>query len=208
MESYGPLTARQTDLQQRILTNADHLLALLNDILDLSKIEAGRMDLVMEQTALAPLLRGVLATMAGLAKDKRLTLTLEAADDLPVVTIDKTRIRQVLLNLLANAVKFTEQGGISLRAAPTDDGMICIRVTDSGRGIAPEQQALVFEEFRQVQEAQHRQQGSGLGLPISKRLVELHGGKIWLESQPGEGSTFAFTLPIGPAAPVAAMVQV
>jgi signal transduction histidine kinase/DNA-binding LacI/PurR family transcriptional regulator len=206
-ESYGPLTARQTDVQQRILANADHLLALLNDILDLSKIAAGRMDLVMEPTALAPILQGVLATAASLAKDKRLSLTLEAADDLPLVTIDKTRIRQVLLNLLANAVKFTEQGEISVRAAPTNDGMICIRVADSGRGIAPEHQALVFEEFRQVQDGRPPQQGTGLGLPISKRLVELHGGRIWLESRPGEGTTFAFTLPIGPAAP-AAMVRV
>jgi signal transduction histidine kinase/DNA-binding LacI/PurR family transcriptional regulator len=199
-EAYGPLTERQTDLQQRILTNADHLLAVLNDILDLSKIAAGRMDLVVETTALPPILQGVLATAASLAKDKGLCLALEAADDLPLVRIDKTRIRQVLLNLLANAVKFTEQGGISVRAAPTDDGMICIRVTDSGMGIAPENQALVFEEFRQVQDAQHRQQGTGLGLPISKRLVELHGGRIWLESRPGEGATFAFTLPISPAA--------
>jgi signal transduction histidine kinase/DNA-binding LacI/PurR family transcriptional regulator len=206
-ESYGSLTTRQTDLQQRILANADHLLALLNDILDLSKIEAGRMDLFMEPTALRPILQGVLATIGSLVKDKGLSLTLEAAEDLPLVRIDKTRIRQVLLNLLANAVKFTKQGGISVRAAPTDDGMmVCIRVTDSGIGIAPAHQALVFEEFRQVQDAQHAQQGTGLGLPISKRLVELHGGRLWLESQPGEGSTFAFTVPISPAAAV--MVQV
>jgi signal transduction histidine kinase/DNA-binding LacI/PurR family transcriptional regulator len=202
-ESYGPLTARQTDLQERILTNADHLLALLNDILDLSKIEAGRMDLFLEETALAPILRGVLATMVSLTKDKGLSLTSEGADTLPLVTIDKTRIRQVLLNLLANAVKFTDQGGIRVRAAPADDGMICISVTDSGMGIATEHQALVFEEFRQVEDALHQQQGTGLGLPISKRLVELHGGRLWLESRPGEGSTFSFTVPISPAAPAA-----
>jgi signal transduction histidine kinase/DNA-binding LacI/PurR family transcriptional regulator len=204
-EAYGPLTARQTDLQQRILTNADHLLTVLNDILDLSKIEAGRMDLVVEQTALAPILHGVLATIGGLAKDKGLNLSLEVADALPLVMIDKTRIRQVLLNLLANAVKFTEQGGITVRATPTDDGMVCIRVTDSGPGIASAHQALVFEEFRQVEDAQRLQQGSGLGLPISKRLVELHGGRLWLESTAGEGATFAFTLPISPAAPAAAV---
>ncbi len=201
-ESYGPLTARQTDLQQRILANADHLLGLLNDILDLSKIEAGRMDLFVEPTALRPILQGVLTTIGGLAKDKGLSLTLEAADDLPVVIIDKTRIRQVLLNLLANAVKFTEQGGISVRAAPTDEGMVCISVTDSGIGIAPAHQALVFEEFRQVEGVQHAQQGTGLGLPISKRLVELHGGRLWLSSTPGQGATFAFTVPIDPAAQV------
>jgi signal transduction histidine kinase/DNA-binding LacI/PurR family transcriptional regulator len=200
---YGPLTERQTDLQQRILTNADDLLALINDILDLSKIEAGRMDLFLEETALAPLLQGVLATVGSLTRDKGLTLTLEGADTLPLVTIDKTRIRQVLLNLLSNAAKFTEQGGISVRAAQVDAGMVCIRVTDSGRGIAPKHQALVFEEFRQVEDALHQQQGTGLGLPISKRLVELHGGRIWLESTPGQGSTFSFTLPISPAAPTA-----
>jgi signal transduction histidine kinase len=207
-ESYGPLTARQTDLQQRILTNADHLLAVINDILDLSKIEAGRVDLFLEATALAPLLRGVLATIGSLAKDKGLSLSLEAADTLPLVTIDKTRIRQVLLNLLANAVKFTEQGAIRVHAAPTDDGMICISVTDSGMGIAPAYQALVFEEFRQIEDAQHQQQGTGLGLPISKRLVELHGGRIWLESTSGQGATFAFTLPISPAAPAVVIVRV
>jgi signal transduction histidine kinase len=148
-----------------------------------------------------------MATAISLTKDKGLSLTLEAPDTLPLVIIDKTRIRQVLLNLLANAAKFTEEGGIIVRLVPSDDGMVCISVIDSGIGIALEHQALVFEEFRQVQGVLNRQQGSGLGLSISKRLVELHGGRIWLESRPGRGATFSFTLPLRQAASAPAVMK-
>ena len=198
-ERYGTLTERQIELQQRIFVNADHLLGLINDILDLSKIESGRMDLLLEMTDLGPLLHGVMATAAGLTKDKGLVLSLDADDDLPHIWIDKTRVRQVLLNLLSNAAKFTELGSITLRAT-LHQQHIELSVQDTGIGIAPEHQSLVFEEFRQVQNGLTRHyQGTGLGLAISRRLVEMHGGRMWLESATGRGSTFYFTLPLNSA---------
>ncbi len=196
-ERYGSLSERQQELQQRILANADHLLGLINDILDLAKIEAGRIELFCEEVDLVPVLQGVMATAVGLTKDKQLTLELEAPEELPLVQVDKTRIRQVLLNLLSNAAKFTPHGGITVRAQVTAEQTIRIDVIDTGIGIAPEHQALIFEEFRQVQsDLQREYQGTGLGLPISKRLVEMHGGHMGMISTFGEGSTFFFTLPI------------
>ncbi|HET9224575.1 MAG TPA: response regulator [Roseiflexaceae bacterium] len=219
---YGPVTEQQRMFQSRILYNGEHLLGLINDILDLSKIEAGKMELVCETADLRPLLHGVMSTAVGLTRDKGLALDLEAADDLPLVWIDSTRIRQVLLNLVSNAAKFTEQGGITLRvssecsvlsselaesSATTQNSklrtqnFITVSVADTGIGIPQEEQARVFEEFQQVQDGLSRSyQGTGLGLPISKRLVELHGGRMWLESTPDVGSTFYFTIPV--AAPV------
>jgi signal transduction histidine kinase/CheY-like chemotaxis protein len=198
---YGPIADQQRMFQSRILYNGEHLLGLINDLLDLSKIEAGKMDLVCEAVELAPLFHGVMSTAIGLTKEKGLALDLDMPESLPPVWIDKTRVRQVLLNLLSNAAKFTDHGSIVLRARADDDGFVRIAVQDSGRGIAAEHQGRVFEEFQQVQGDLNRaHQGTGLGLPISKRLIELHGGQIWLESAPGAGSTFSFTLPI--AAPV------
>ncbi|NJN66331.1 MAG: response regulator [Chloroflexaceae bacterium] len=196
-ERYGVLSERQQELQQRILANADHLLGLINDILDLAKIEAGRIELFREEVNLVPILQGVMATGVGLTKDKNLSLDLECPDELPLVHIDKTRIRQVMLNLLSNAAKFTSQGGITVRVQAISEAMIRIDVVDTGIGIAPEHQTFVFEEFRQVQsDLQREYQGTGLGLPISKRLVEMHGGEIGMTSTLGQGSTFFFTLPI------------
>jgi len=198
---YGPIADQQRMFQSRILYNGEHLLGLINDLLDLSKIEAGMMDLACEAVELAPLFHGVMSTALGLTKEKGLALDLDMPESLPLVWIDKTRVRQVLLNLLSNAVKFTDQGGITLRARVGAAGFVHISVRDSGFGIAPEHQARVFEEFQQVQGDLNRaHQGTGLGLPISKRLIELHGGQIWLESAPGAGSTFWFTIPIAPTA--------
>jgi signal transduction histidine kinase/CheY-like chemotaxis protein len=194
---YGPIADQQRMFQSRILYNGEHLLGLINDILDLSKIEAGKMDLVSDAVDLAPLFHGVMSTAIGLTKEKGLTLDLDIPENLPHVWIDKTRVRQVLLNLLSNAAKFTEQGTITLRASASDKGFVRISVQDSGIGIPAEHQQRVFEEFQQVQDDLNRtHQGTGLGLPISKRLIELHGGQIWLESVLGAGSTFSFTLPI------------
>jgi signal transduction histidine kinase/CheY-like chemotaxis protein len=250
---YGTLTERQQELQQRVLNNAEHLLGLINDILDLTKIEAGRMELFREPTDLARMLRGVMATTIGLTKDKGLALDLDLPDDLPTVNGDKTRIRQVLLNLLSNAAKFTEEGGISVRAyvdqrPPTTDhpttdretrrqgdvananlfvspspgllgsqasvvgrqpSFVVVEVQDTGIGIAPEHQHLVFEEFRQIDgELTRQHQGTGLGMPISKRLVEMHGGQMWFESTPGVGTTFYFTIPVYEmVSPAAAMID-
>ncbi|HJZ46392.1 MAG TPA: response regulator [Roseiflexaceae bacterium] len=194
---YGQITDQQQMFQSRILYNGEHLLGLINDILDLSKIEAGKMDLVSEVVELDPLFHGVMSTAAGLTKEKGLVLELDVADGLPAVWIDKTRIRQVLLNLLSNAAKFTDRGGITLRACATGDGFVRVSVQDSGPGIAPEHQERVFEEFQQVQgDLDRTHAGTGLGLPISKRLIELHSGRMWLESTPGAGATFSFTIPV------------
>jgi signal transduction histidine kinase/DNA-binding LacI/PurR family transcriptional regulator/CheY-like chemotaxis protein len=195
-ENFGTLSDTQRDFQRRIVDNGEHLLGLINDILDLAKIEAGRMELFCEEIPLQPLLHGVMSTAIGLTKDKGLDLTLEVPEDLPPVMIDKTRVRQVLLNLLSNAAKFTNEGSITL-TAERHERMVLIAVRDTGIGIGAEHHTLVFEEFRQVQGDLTREyQGTGLGLPICKRLVEMHGGTMWLASTSGEGSTFFFTLPI------------
>lgn len=194
---YGELNKQQQLFQSRVLYNSEYLLGLINDILDLSKIEAGRMELDRELTTLRPIFQGVMATAVGLTKEKQLTLSLKADEQLPEVWIDKMRVRQVLLNLISNAAKFTSQGSITLHARASTDGFVEVAIEDTGIGIAPEHQALVFDEFRQVQgQLSRSQEGTGLGLPISKRLIELHGGRMWLTSTPGVGSTFFFTLPV------------
>lgn len=195
-ERYGTLTERQQELQQRVLSNAEHLLGTINDILDLSKIDAGRMELQYENIDLAAVLHDVTATATNLTHDKGLELKLNCPEELPTIRADKTRVRQILLNLISNAAKFTKQGEITIDTL-VEDSSIRIAVQDTGIGIAPEHQALIFDEFRQVQgNLQREYQGSGLGLPICKRLVEMHGGRLWVESTPGVGSTFSFTLPI------------
>ncbi|GAA5529560.1 ATP-binding protein [Herpetosiphon gulosus] len=194
---YGDLTARQIELQERVLVNSEHLLGLINDILDLSKIEAGRMELHLELLDLQPIFNGVMATAVGLTKSKGLNLESDVEEEIPPVRGDKVRVRQILLNLLSNAAKFTDSGGITLRAFESD-GMVQISVIDTGAGIPAHELPLVFEEFHQVEQAAsaQRQQGTGLGLPISRHLVELQGGTMWAESQFGSGSSFSFTLPI------------
>lgn len=195
-DRYGKLTERQQELQQRVLANAEHLLDLINDILDLAKIDSGSIVLESEPCDLLPVLHRVMATAVGLTRDKGLLLDSEVPDVLPLVLIDRSRVRQVLLNLLSNAAKFTKQGRVTLRACVVAD-MVRIAIEDTGIGIEPEHMTLIFEEFRQVQGGfQREQQGTGLGLPISKRLVEMHGGTIWAESIPDVGSTFYFTLPL------------
>jgi signal transduction histidine kinase len=193
----GRLSAQQQVFQQRIVHNAEHLLGLINDILDLSKIEAGKMELFCEALELPPLFESVMSTAIALTRKANLTLSLDVAEGLPRVWADQTRVQQVLLNLLSNAAKFTRQGGIMLRAHRLDDGFVQLAVEDTGIGIPPEHHAGVFEEFQQVQnELAPNYQGTGLGLPICKRLVEMHGGRMWLESTVGVGSTFYFTLPV------------
>ncbi|HEY1016213.1 MAG TPA: ATP-binding protein, partial [Herpetosiphonaceae bacterium] len=195
---YGELTPRQIELQERVLFNSEHLLGLINDILDLSKIEAGRMELQLEPLDLSPIFHGVMATAVGLTKSKGLNLDTDIEEDLPQARGDRTRIRQILLNLLSNAAKFTDDGTLTLAARQTGDGMIQVSVADTGNGIPAHELPLVFEEFHQVEQAASsaRQQGTGLGLPISRHLVALQGGTMWAESEVGVGSTFSFTLPI------------
>jgi len=195
MGSEGPLNPDQEDLINRIAEAGRHLLNLINDFLDLAKIEAGRLELYIEEVHLPPLIDDVLSTAAGLLRGKPVELRCEIAQPLPSVRADRTRIRQVLLNLLSNAAKFTESGHITLRAS-AGNGWVTLSVADSGIGMAPEDIPRAFADFVQLDGGLARRAGgTGLGLPISKRFVEMHGGRIWAESQPGRGSTFYFTLP-------------
>jgi signal transduction histidine kinase len=193
----GAVTEQQRNYLNYVHEGGQHLLGLINDILDLAKIEAGKMELRREPTPLVPLLKGVMSTLIGLTKDKGLALHREFEDDLPTLNIDGRRIRQVLLNLISNAAKFTAQGSITLRAVQQGDQVI-ISVRDTGVGIKPEDLPKVFEEFEQIDNAlQETASGTGLGMPISRRLVQLHGGEMWIESQLGVGTTVSFSLPMG-----------
>jgi signal transduction histidine kinase len=191
----GSLNAGQADLLNRIGDAGRHLLGLINDILDLAKIEAGRMELYREEFALSELLDSVMATAASLVRGKPIELRKELDGALPPVYADRTRIRQVLLNLLSNAVKFSEKGQITLRAW-ADESWVTVSVQDTGIGIAPEDLSKAFAEFVQLDgDLTRRVGGTGLGLPISKHFVEMHGGEMWATSQAGVGSIFYFTLP-------------
>ncbi|MDW8298847.1 MAG: GAF domain-containing protein [Anaerolineae bacterium] len=208
---YGSLTGKQHERLQRVYDNATHLLALINDVLDLAKIESGRLTLNTEPLDVQPVLQDAIAQIAPLAEAKHLSVYIDVPQGLPRVEADRVRLRQIVLNLLSNAVKFTRKGGITVRAyqwqlaAPlegvplTAGNWLCIAVADSGIGIAPEHFEVIFDAFRQVDGSIVREfQGTGLGLPITRQLVEMHGGKIWLESEVGRGSTFTVALPALP----------
>lgn len=192
----GPLTEQQHSDLQIIYHNGQHLLGLVNDLLDVSHIEAGLMELEFREVNLADLIRSVMATASALVRDKDIALREEIAPDLPTIRADPARIRQVLLRLLTNAAKFTQQGVISVRAQPTD-GQVLVSVSDTGMGIPPEDRERIFQRFEQgTLEDGRRPNGAGLGLALSKEFVEMHGGQIWVESEVGKGSTFTFTLPV------------
>ena len=203
----GPLTELQRTDLAAIYTSSQHLLSLVNDVLDFSKIAAGKMALHKEMLDFREIVVGVMSTTLALVGDKDIELIEEVEEDLPTVYADRVRIRQVILNLMSNAVKFTEGGSITLRAKRITEEVgldgerrsmpfILCSVTDTGTGIADQDMPIVFEEFRQLDSSSSRQaEGTGLGLPISKRLVEMHGGRLWVESKVGMGSTFSFTLP-------------
>ena len=186
---------------EHIHSGGQHLLALINDVLDLAKVEAGRLELDLESFDLRSLVTETVAGVRPLAERKRISIT--SRGDAERVVADRGRVRQVLYNLLSNAIKFTPDGGsIAVEAVAVED-TVQLSVTDTGTGIAPEDQALIFEEFRQVGEIGERQAGTGLGLALARRLVEAHGGQIELRSALGEGSRFTVTLP-QPAGHVAA----
>ncbi len=197
----GPITELQQQDLQAIHNAGQHLLGLINDILDLSRIEAGKMELTFDEVNLADLINSVMSTVVGLVKDKPIALHREIPADLPTVRADAMRIRQVLLNLLSNAAKFTEQGSITVKAevitGPNGHPEVMVHVIDTGPGIAPEDQKKLFQPFSQVDASPTRKTGgSGLGLSISSHLVQMHGGRIGVNSAPGQGSDFFFTLPV------------
>jgi signal transduction histidine kinase len=192
----GELTAQQQTDLFRVAQAADNLLGLINGLLDLAKIEAGKMELNVEEVNITEVADEALELVRPHAGEKGLEVRSLIPPGLPNVWADRARVRQVLANMLANAVKFTERGSVSIAAAAAE-GWLTVSVVDTGVGITPEAQAYVFDEFRQADSSTTRRYGgTGLGLAISKRLVTLHGGRIWVDSEVGRGSAFHFTLPI------------
>jgi signal transduction histidine kinase len=193
---YGTLPAKALEILERIQKDGKHLLGLINDVLDISKIEAGQLTLALENYSLQGIVETVVASTGSLARAKGIEVRPIVSPDLPVGYGDERRLTQVLLNLVGNAIKFTDTGSVEVRAESMDDHFI-IAVQDTGPGIPPEDQARIFEDFQQVDNSITRQKGgTGLGLAIARRLVEVHGGRIDLESTPGAGSTFIISLPI------------
>jgi signal transduction histidine kinase len=193
----GPLNDKQREYLDDVLTSGNHLLSLINDVLDLSKIEAGRLELELAELALSDLVEGAVTLVRERAAHHGITLAVEVPRDLGPLVGDARKLKQVLLNLLSNAVKFTPDGGwVGVSARREGDG-IEVTVRDTGIGIAPEDRMTVFEEFRQVGRPSDRsREGTGLGLSLAKRFVELHGGRIKVESEVGKGSAFTFTIPL------------
>jgi len=196
----GPITEFQKTDLEAIYESGRHLLGLINDILDISKIEAGKMEFIFEPVDLKKLIKGTLATSIALVKDKPIELQQDVPEELPIILADERRIRQVVLNLLGNAAKFTEVGFIRVFATYNDREVV-VGVKDTGIGIPVDKYSAVFREFEQVDSSSTRSYGgTGLGLPVTKKFVEAHGGRIWFESEVGVGSTFYVALPIeGPA---------
>jgi GAF domain-containing protein len=200
---FGDVNEKQREYLQDVIGSGQHLLSLINDILDLSKIEAGRMELELSTFDLRNALQSGVTIVRERASRHNITLAVSVADDLVEVEADERKVKQIMYNLLSNAVKFTPDGGRVDVTVRRDNGDVRVEVADNGIGIAEADQARVFEEFQQVGRERSRE-GTGLGLTLTKRFVELHGGRLTLESSPGKGSTFAFTLPLRRAAPVRA----
>jgi signal transduction histidine kinase/putative methionine-R-sulfoxide reductase with GAF domain len=193
---FGDVPEAIRDTLERVKANGHHLLGLINDVLDLSKIEAGQLALSLGDYSMGEVVHAVVSAVESLAAEKKLVLKATVPADLPPGRGDERRLTQVLLNLTGNAIKFTDEGGVSIQAR-TSDGAFVVSVSDTGPGISEADQQKIFEEFQQADSSSTRTKGgTGLGLSISRRIVELHGGRLWVESTPGHGSTFSFTLPI------------
>ncbi len=193
---FGPLNDKQGEYVRDINESGQHLLSLINDILDLSKIEAGRMDLDFSRFNLPAAIDNALVLVRERAHRHNLQLKLSIAADVGDMVADERKLKQILINLLTNAVKFSHPGGWVLVSASRGTNEVMISVKDSGMGVAPEDQAAIFEEFHQLKTTgSAKQEGTGLGLSLAKRFTELHGGRIWIESDIGKGATFTFTLP-------------
>jgi signal transduction histidine kinase len=193
---FGDVNAKQAEYLQDILESGRHLLSLINDILDLSKIEAGHMELEPADFDLPGAIDNALTLVRERATRRGITLGRTIDERLGIVHGDERKVKQILLNLLSNALKFTPEGGRIDVGGQLDGEVAEVSVADTGVGIAPADQEAVFEEFRQVGAAERKAEGTGLGLALSRKFVELHGGKIWVQSEPGRGSTFTFTLPV------------
>jgi signal transduction histidine kinase len=195
LDSIEP-SEKMREVLERLQVNGKHLLGLINDVLDLSKIEAGQLTLSLADYSLKDVVHTVFTAVESLATGKNLALTTDIAPNLPIGHGDERRLAQVLLNLVGNAIKFTDKGEVAIKAN-TANGSFTVAVRDTGPGIAPSDQGKIFEEFQQADNsATKRKGGTGLGLSIAKRIIEMHGGCIWVESEIGKGSMFAFTIPV------------
>ena len=192
---FGPVNEKQSEYLDDILTSSRHLLSLIDDVLDLAKVEAGQIELQMAPFSLPDTLERGVVIVRERATRNGVKVSLASEPDVETVVGDERRVRQVLFNLLSNAVKFTPAGGSVGVTARRVDGEIRVSVADTGPGIAPADQQRIFEEFQQAELGKQQREGTGLGLALSKRLVELHHGRIWVDSEVGHGSTFTFTLP-------------
>jgi GAF domain-containing protein len=194
--AYGDPSEKMLSVLKRLEANGRHLLGLINDVLDLSKIEAGQLVLELSDYSVQDIAQTVRSTLEPLAADKKLAFKVEVARELPPGRGDGRRLTQVLINLVGNAIKFTDAGEVAIEAS-ANNGSFHVSVRDTGPGISATDQAKLFQEFQQADNAITKKKGgTGLGLAISRRIIEMHGGRIWVESQPGQGSTFAFTLPV------------
>jgi len=193
---YGETPDKMREVLERLQANGKHLLGLINDVLDLSKIEAGQLTLDLGDYSLQDVVHTVVVAVESLANGKKLSLTTVVDLNLPVGHGDERRLAQVLLNLVGNAIKFTDKGEVAINAT-AENGSFTVTVRDTGPGIAPSDQGKIFEEFQQADNAAtKRKGGTGLGLSIARRIIGMHGGRIWVESDAGKGSTFAFTIPV------------
>jgi signal transduction histidine kinase len=191
----GELTERMVEDMQLIRSSGYHLRDIIGDILDMSRIEAGRLELTYETFDIRRVAADLMATIAPLAEQKGLEVRIAIDESIGLITADRTRMRQVLWNLVGNAVKFTDRGHITVSVTP-ENGEVLFSVKDTGIGIAPEHLPRIFDHFSQIEDGRRESvSGTGLGLSISKNLVELHGGRIWVESRIGHGSNFCFTIP-------------
>jgi signal transduction histidine kinase len=199
-EVAGPLTEKQIHYLTRVRANTQHLAGLINDLLDLSKIESGKIEFKASRVSLAGLVHDVVETLRPIAAEK--IIALEATISEPIlVWADRDKVNQVLMNLIGNAIKFTlAQGRVTVSASRNGKENVQVCVSDTGPGVPADEKQKIFDKFYQIAEAGGaKPKGTGLGLAISKSLVELHGGKIWVESEDGRGSTFSFTLPVSGA---------
>lgn len=193
---YGPVNGEQQDILSKVEARSKHLLNLINDVLDISKIETDSLELFIEtDVRVDEIVNLAVETAQNLHPSKPIKITCEIAPDLPTLVGDAQRIQQIILNLLSNACKFTEQGEIHVRAEQRHEEIL-ISIADSGPGISPDNHALIFEAFRQTKEGLRKGEGTGLGLAISLRLAEAHGGRVWVESELGHGATFYVALPL------------
>ncbi len=193
---FGEVNEKQAEYLDDIRSSGNHLLSLINDVLDLSKVEAGQVELEVAPFSLRDALESGVVMVRERATRDGVQVALSADPQVDVVEGDERRIRQVIFNLLSNAVKFTPTGGRVDVASARRDGEVRVSVVDTGPGIAPEDLERVFEEFQQTELGAAQREGTGLGLALSRKLIDLYGGRIWAQSEVGKGSTFVFTLPL------------